>query len=118
HGSKRRNNCRLSFRLIRGAASDVRSLWHTTIAMRDRPAATDPDRVTRNNQRGRQLSALKFICRRLNTIENVINQIAIVSSSDDLFWRLLPLEIKLQNWIEFLVRRQRLFIQLTRGQFR
>ena len=69
--------------LICRAAADARS--NASVAMRDGPPPADADRVTRNNQRGRQLAALEFVGRRFDPIENVVNQIRIMPGADYFF---------------------------------
>ena len=52
-----------------------------------RAATADADRISRNDQRRRQLATLEFIRRRFDAIQYVINQRRIVTGSDDLFRR-------------------------------
>ena len=89
-------------------------LWHTAIPVRDRSPAANANGIARNDERRWQLTAFEFVRRRFNAIQNVVNQIAIVSSADDFLRRLLLFEIEFENRIELLVGRQRLFIQLPR----
>src|SRR5437870_8611279 len=80
--------------------------------MRHGPAAANADGVARNDQRRRQLPPLEFVCRRFNSVQDVVNQASIMAGGNDLFRRFLLLEIELEDRIELVIRRQRLIVKL------
>src|SRR5437763_16129546 len=92
--------------------------WHTAIPVRDRSPAANAKGIARNDEGRWQLAAFEFVRRRFNAIQNVENQIAIMSCADDFLRRLLLFEIEFEDRIELLIGRQRLFIQLSRRKFR
>src|SRR6185369_7858981 len=85
--------------------------------MSNRAAASDADRISRNDQCRRQLATLEFIRRRFDTIENIQYESTIESGRDNLIRRRLLLEVKSQYAIELVVGRQRLIVELFGRQF-
>ena len=85
--------------------------------MGDRTAASDSDRVARDDQCWRQLPSLEFVRGRLNAVENVAHETRLEARLDDLVWRGLLLEIKTQHAIELVVWRQRLIVKLAGREF-
>src|ERR1041384_4003941 len=84
--------------------------------MCDGPASTDADRVSRNDQRRRQLPAFEFVRGRLNAIENILHETRLEAGGDDLARCGFLFEVELQHAIELVVRRQRLIVKLSRRE--
>src|SRR6266851_8052838 len=99
------------------AAPNARSRSLSAVAMRYRTPPADADGIARDDQGGWQLAALELIRRRLDFIQNVVNQLRIVARRDDFFGRLLLFKIQLQDRIEFVIRRQRLIVKLFGREF-
>ncbi len=62
--------------------------------MRHRTAAANADRISRDDQRRRQLPALEFIRRRLDAVENIAHEAGFKSRFDDLIRRCFLFEVQ------------------------
>ena len=85
--------------------------------MRNRPSSTHADRVFGNDKGWRQLLALEFIRRMLDFVQDGIYQICVVTCGNDLLWRKLLFEIKLQDRVHQVIWRQAVLVELIRRQF-
>src|SRR5215204_1675461 len=93
------------------------------LASRARPssvgaAAADADGVARDDERRRELAPLELVGRRLDAVEDVVDERAFVPLGDDLLGRVLPLEVEPQDGVERVVGRQRLVVELVGRQLR
>src|SRR5215216_3640609 len=82
------------------------------VAVRDGAAATDADGVARDDERRRELAPLELVGRRLDAVEDVVDERALVPLGDDLLGRGLALEVEAQDGVEHVVGRQRLVVEL------
>src|ERR1700682_6283553 len=89
---------RLRSGLFRGTASEADRV--PPVTMGNRPSPTDTDGVARDDQRGRQLAALKFVGRRFDPIKNIVDKLTRVAGRDDFFRRSFLLEMKVEDRIQ------------------
>src|SRR6266516_1153793 len=82
--------------LCRRMAAVVMGYW---------PPAADADCVPGNDQRGRELPSFEFVGRRFHAIKQIVNQLGIVPGGNNLFRRFFLFEVKLEDWIELIIRR-------------
>ena len=75
------------------------------VVMGDWPAAADADCVPGNDQRGRELPSFEFVGRRFHAVQQIVNQLGIVPGGNDLFRCFFLFEVKLEDWIELIIRR-------------
>src|SRR5947209_648078 len=75
-------------------------------------------RVARDDEGGRELAALELVGGRLDAVEYVVDERGVVALGDDLFGRSLALEVELEDWVEHVVGRKTLVVELVGGEFR
>lgn len=80
------------------------------------PSTADTDGIARNNERWRELLAFKFVRRRLDHVEDAIDERFIVARSDYLAGRSLLLEIHFQYRIHQLIWRKAILVELVGGK--
>src|SRR5919107_1778691 len=88
------------------------------VAVRDGAAAADADGVARDDERRRELAPLELVGRRLDAVEDVVDERAVVPLGDDLLGRVLPLEVEPQDGVERVVGRKTLVVELVGRQLR
>src|SRR5215211_5875778 len=115
-------------RLLPSACRLLLTLWLTLwprgrgrlslVAVRDGAAAADADGVARDDERRRELPALELVGRRLDAVEDVVDERAVVPLVDDLLGRILPLEVEPQDRVERVVGRKALVVELVGRKLR
>ena len=95
--------------------ADSSGVW---LVASDGAATPNADGVARDDQRRRQLSSLELVRRRFDAIEDVIHECRIMPRCDDLFGRLFLFKIQFEYWIELVIRRQRLIVELSGSELR